>query len=91
MHSLERQNLFDLIQAIFRNFYFFKLSFLVGSEVMNSPGNAGDAGDTDPWVGKILWRRKWQPTLLFLSGEFHGQRSLADCSSWGHNELYMTE
>ena len=31
----------------------------------------------DPWVGKIPWRRKWQPTLVFLPGEFHGQRSLA--------------
>ena len=29
----------------------------------------------DPWVGKILWRRKWKPTLVFLPGEFHGQRS----------------
>ena len=31
----------------------------------------------DPWVGKIPWRREWQPTLVFLPGEFHGQRSLA--------------
>ena len=31
----------------------------------------------NPWVGKIPWRRKWQPTSLFLPGEFHGQRSLA--------------
>ena len=30
----------------------------------------------NPWVGKILWRRKWQTTPLFLPGEFHGQRSL---------------
>ena len=36
----------------------------------------------DPWVGKIPWRKKWQPTLVFLPGEFHGQRSLA-CSSPG--------
>ena len=28
------------------------------------------------WVGKIPWRRKWQPTLVFLPGESHGQRSL---------------
>ena len=28
----------------------------------------------------ILWRRKWQPTPGFLPGEFHGQRSLEDCS-----------
>ena len=30
----------------------------------------------DPWVGKIPWRRKWQPTPVFLRGESHGQRSL---------------
>ena len=29
-----------------------------------------------PWVRKILWRRKWQPILVFLPGESHGQRSL---------------
>ena len=34
----------------------------------------------DSWVGKILWRRKWQSTLVFLPGEFHGQRSLAGYS-----------
>ena len=28
-----------------------------------------------PWVGKIPWRRKWQPTQVFLPGEFHGQRA----------------
>ena len=43
------------------------------------------------WVKKILWRRKWQPTLVFLPGKFHGQRSLVHCSSWGHKELDMTE
>ena len=31
----------------------------------------------DPWVRKIPWRRKWQPTAVFLPGEPHGQRSLA--------------
>ena len=30
----------------------------------------------DPWVQKIPWRRKWQPTPIFLSRKFHGQRSL---------------
>ena len=30
-----------------------------------------------PWVGKILWRRNWQPIPVFLPGEFHGQRSLS--------------
>ena len=36
-----------------------------------------------PWVGKIPWRRKWQPTPVFLLGKFHGQRSLAGYRSWG--------
>ena len=33
--------------------------------------------DFDPWVGKIPWRRAWQPTPVFLPGESHGLRSLA--------------
>ena len=45
----------------------------------------------DPWVGKIPWRRKWQPTPIFLPGEFQGQRSLAGYSPWGHKESDMTE
>ena len=35
--------------------------------------------------------REWQPTLVFLPGEFHGQRSLAGYSPWGHKELDTTE
>ena len=38
----------------------------------------------DPWVGKILWRRKWQPTLVFSPGESHGQSSLEGYDPWGH-------
>ena len=34
----------------------------------------------NPWVGKIPWRRKWQPTPVFLPGESHGWRSLVGCS-----------
>ena len=45
----------------------------------------------DPWVGKIPWRREWQPTPIFLPGEFHGQRSLVGCGPWGHKELDPTE
>ena len=40
----------------------------------------------DPWVRKILWSRTWQPTPVFLPGEFHGQRSLAGYSPWGHKQ-----
>ena len=34
----------------------------------------------DSWVGKIPWRRAWQPTPVFLPDESHGQRSLAGYS-----------
>jgi len=46
--------------------------------VKNPPANAGDKRRRlDPWVGKIPWRRAWQPPPVFLPGESHGQRSLA--------------
>ena len=43
------------------------------------------------WVGKITWRKKWQPTPVFLPGKPPGQKSLAGYSPWGHKELDMTE
>ena len=45
----------------------------------------------NPWVGKIPWRRKWQPTPVLLPGKSHGQRSLVGCSPWGRKELGTTE
>ena len=41
----------------------------------------------DPWVGKIPWRREWQPTPVFLPGKFHGLWSLVRCSAWGHKRV----
>ena len=64
------------------------MDFLKGfpgsSDGKESARNLGDQG-LDPWVGKIPWRREWQPTLVFLSGEFHGQ------SLWGCKEVDMIE
>ena len=37
------------------------------------------------------WRRKWQPTPLFLPGESQGQGSLVGCRLWGRTESDMTE
>ena len=37
------------------------------------------------------WRRKWQPTLVFLPGESQGQRSLVGCRLWGRTESDTTE
>ena len=45
----------------------------------------------DPWVGKIPWRRAWQPTPLFWPGESHGQRSLVSYSPYGCRVSDMTE
>ena len=61
--------------------------------VENPPANAGDVTDAgyDPWVGKIPWRRAWQPTPVFLPGKFHGQRSLAGYSPRGHKKSDTTE
>ena len=39
----------------------------------------------------INWKRKWQPTLVFLPGKSHGWRSLAGYSPWDHKESDMTE
>ena len=44
-----------------------------------------------PWVGKIPWKRKWQPTRVFLPGESHGRRSLVGCSPQGPKEWDSTE
>ena len=38
------------------------------------------------WVGKIPWRRAWQPTPVVLPGESHGQRNLMSYSPWGQKE-----
>ena len=46
--------------------------------------NSGDLGSI-PGLGRSPGRRKWQPTLLFLPGKSHGQRSLLAYSPWGHN------
>ena len=45
----------------------------------------------DPWVGKIPWRRAWQPTLVSLPGEPHGLRSLVGYSPQGHKDSDTTE
>ena len=56
------------------------------ARVKNPPANAGDIKRRrfNPWVGKIPWRRAWQPTPVFLPRESHGQRSVVGYSPWGH-------
>jgi len=45
----------------------------------------------DPQLEKIPWRRKWQPTLVFLPGKSHGQRGLVGYSPWGRKEPDMAQ
>ena len=45
----------------------------------------------DPRVRKIPWRRKWQPSPVFLPGKSHGRQSLVGYCQWGLNELDTTE
>ena len=72
-------------------------------KIKNSPANASNHGlpqwlrlqcrrlRFNPRVKKILWRREWLPTPIFLHGESHGQRSLEGYSPWGHKESDETE
>lgn len=45
----------------------------------------------NPWVRKIPWRRKWQPTPVLLPGKFYGWRNLIGYSPWDHRESDTTE
>ena len=58
--------------------------------IENLAANAGDMGSI-PGSGRCPWRRTWQPTPVFLPGEFHGQRSLAGYGPQGYKESDKTE
>ena len=79
------------------------LSSSSGSEGKKSACNPGDPSAIqetqvqsrrprfNPLVRKIPWGKEWQPTPVFLPGEFHGQRSLGDYNPWGQRESDTTE
>ena len=60
------------------------------SDGKESTYDAGDLGSI-PGLGRLPWRRKWQPTPVFLPGESHGQRNLVGHSLWGHKESHTSE
>ena len=57
----------------------------------NTKGSACNAGRFNPWIGKIPWRRKRQPTPVFLPGESHGQRSLAGYSPRSQSRTRLSD
>ena len=62
------------------------LGFSGGSVIKKPPYQCRRHG-FDLWVRKIPWRRKWQPTPVFLPEKFHEQRILESCSPWGHKRV----
>ena len=66
------------------------LGFPGGSDGKESACNAGDMGFI-PGSGRCPGEGEWQPSPIFLPGEFHGQRNLAGYSPWGCKESDMTE
>ena len=79
----------ELSSNAFVTLYIQILGFPGVSLSKESTYNAGYAGSI-PGSRRSPWRRKWQPTPVFLPGEFHGQRSLAGCSPRGcesHTQL----
>jgi len=68
---------------------YYPMGFPGGPAVKNLPADAGDVGSV-PGLGKTPWRRKWQPTPVFLPGEFHGQRSPPGYRPWGLKRVQAT-
>ena len=80
---------FQVPDALLQLYTTFRAHFPGGSESSVCLQCAGPR--FDPWVGKIPWRRKWQPTSVLLPGKSHGWRSLVGYSLWGRKESDMTE
>ena len=70
-----KDNVYTISHKLFRE-------FSAGSVVKNESPCQWRRCRFDPWVGKILWRRKWQPTPVFLLEKSYGQRSLVGYIPW---------
>ena len=66
------------------------VKYLVAQTVKNLPAMQ-QRYRFDPWVRKVVCRRKWLPSPVFLPGELLGQKSLVGCSPWGCKELDTAE
>ena len=77
-YTYKNHNYTHVLIAIFGLLY-------MGSVVKNLSTNIG--GYFDSLIGKIPWRREWQPNPVFLPGKSHGQRSLVGYSPWGFKRV----
>ena len=93
IHSLMKENIHLYLKVfkyrnatihLFFNYHVFNQNIIVAQLVKNMP--AMWETWTDPWVGKIPWRRERLPTRVFWPGKFHGLYS-----QWGPKESNMTE
>ena len=102
LFHLEPPVFFGVVFFFFSFLYLWVYFCLAIYSCLNFPGGSSGKESTcqcrrwrrsgfSPWVGKIPWRRKWQPTPVFLPGEAYGQRRLAGYSPWGHKESVTTE
>ena len=75
---------------IVRHDWAISLSFFMASLVVSGKESTCQCRTCkfDPWIGMILWRRKWQPTPIFLPGKSQGLRSPVDCSLWVAKEIH---
>ena len=96
-HRLEQSLLFKVVQ--WKAHIKSSLNSLLASSISNF-GNSRFSNLSfglqrpfgfDPWVEKIPWRKKWQPTPVFLTGKFHRQRRLGGYNPWGCKESDRTE
>ena len=79
-----------IVIIILQIYTYIKLGFPGGSAVKNPPSMQETKGHRfNPWVGKIPWRRTWQPTPVFLPGDSQTKESVY--SPWGGKELDTTE
>ena len=90
--SLER--LTEKAMATHSSTLAWKIPWTEGPGGLQSMGSLGVGHD---WATSLSpftfmhWRRKWQPTPVFLPGETQGWGSLVGCCLWGHTELDTTE
>ena len=80
-----------LVKCSFEFFHKLLWNFLANAILITTQYRRRRRCRLDPLVRKIPWRREWQPTPVFLPGEFHGQKTLVGYSPQGHKELNPTE